>query len=89
MPRPTDVVSRIIEHDALAAVADLVADRFLDLQLAARIEPELDPVFNLAGDPTAFGHPSDRREAHARRFADFAQDGVQPPVAAQRDRFGV
>ena len=57
-----------------AAVADLVADGGLDLQLAARLQPEFDLVAHRAGDPAILGDARDRGEAHAGGAADHLQD---------------
>ncbi len=66
----------------LAAFADLVADRRLDLQLAARRQPESDIVAHAAGDPAILGDTRHRGEAHAGGAADDVEDRrhrIDPP----------
>jgi hypothetical protein len=83
--RPFDVVAGVVEHHRLAAVADFVADRLVNFELAAGVEPELDPVLDQAGDPALLGHPRDRRKAHAGGVADAAQHRAKTVVVGEGD----
>ena len=66
---------------ASPAGPDLVADRGLDLQFAAGLEPEADVVEHAAGDPAVLGDAGDGRKAHAGRAADDVENrrhGIDP-----------
>jgi hypothetical protein len=56
-------------------LADLVADRGLDLQLAAGLEAELNVVTDGAGDPPILGDPGYGGKAHPRNAAHDFKDG--------------
>ncbi len=66
-------------------IADFVADRGLELEFVARVEPEIDPVEHLARGPALLGHPRDRGEPHAGQVADPLQDRGDPRLPCQRD----
>ena len=69
------VLSDMIDDHRLAMIADLVADRGFDLELAARLQAEGDLVAHRAGDPAVLGDPRDGGEAHAGGAADDFEDG--------------
>lgn len=72
---PERVVRRgMVEHDELAAAADLVADRRTRVQFATRHEPELDEVPHHARNPAILRHPSHRCEPHPGRSAHDIQN---------------
>ncbi len=69
------VLGDVVDDDGVAAGADRVADRRLDLQLAARLQAESDLVAHGAGDPAVLGDPRDGGETHARRAAANLENG--------------
>ena len=76
------ILRDIIDDHKLAAVADLIANRGLNLQFTARLETERDLIAYSAGDPTIFGYPRHRRETQTRGAAhDFKnrRHGVDSP----------
>ena len=88
MARPFDVVAGVVDDDRFAAFPDLIADGFVDLEFVAGIEPELDPVLDLA----AIQRCSVTRataEKRMPRVADVAQDCVQALVATQSYGFRI
>ncbi len=69
------VLGDVIDRHRLAALAYLVADGGLDLELAAGLQAEPDFVVHRAADPPLFGDARDRGEPHAGDPADDIQDG--------------
>ena len=69
------VVRDMVDDHELTALANLVAERGLDLKLAAGLQAEIDLVTHRARDPVILGNPGDRREPHAGGPADHFQDG--------------
>ena len=67
------VLARMVDHDGHARRAGFDAERGVDVELAARLQPELDVVLYGAGRPAAFGHARDGGEPQARVPADDAQ----------------
>ena len=68
------ILGHIINDDALAALTDFMADRCLDLEFAARFEPEVNLVEHRAGDPAPLCHPRDGGETHPGCMADDLKD---------------
>src|SRR5215203_7065918 len=68
------VLGDMLDDDRLAHGPDLVAERRLDLQLAAWLEPEIDLVANAAGDPALLRDTGDGRETEPGRAADDFED---------------
>ena len=64
MSAPLLVFRDVIDNDGFPALPDFMTDRCLDLQLAARLETEIDLVEYGAGDPPFFGYAGDRGEPH-------------------------
>ena len=81
------VLRHIIDDDGIAALADFMADRRLDLKLAAWLQPECDFVFDTTHNPAVFGHPRDGGKAHARRATYYVKDGRDR--WNPRDRFDI
>ncbi len=76
----------VVDDHRPAALPDLVADRGLDLELAAGLEPELDLVAHLAGDPAVLADPRHRGKAHAGRAAhDLENRGHDVDPRDRRD----
>jgi hypothetical protein len=74
MHAPARFLADMIDHHAVAAVADFVADRRFDVEFVARLEPEGEVVAHLARDPAMLGHPCDGSEAHAGQATHFVED---------------
>jgi hypothetical protein len=73
--------ARVAEDDRLAVLADFIAQRGFELEIAAGLQPEIEPVEHGAGRPAHFGHACDRGEAHAGDLGDGPEDarhGVDP-----------
>ena len=68
------VLGDVVDHDRVARLAHLVADRGLDLEFAAGLQPERDLVVDRKADPALRRHARDRREAHAGDAAHHVQD---------------
>ena len=69
-------ILHVVDDDALSAVPDLAADRGRDLELAARLQAEVDLVAHGARDPPRVGDSCDGCEAHAGGAAhDFQNFG--------------
>jgi hypothetical protein len=68
------ILRDMVDHHELAAVADLITDGGLHLELAVWLEAERDVVLHRAGDPAILGDACNRREAHARRTAHDIED---------------
>ena len=49
------VLCSMIDNDGIAAFADFMSDRRLDLKLAARLQPECDLVLDATHNPAVFG----------------------------------
>ena len=69
------VLSDVVDNDSSAAIANFVADRRLNVELASRHEAEGNFVTNGAGNPTIPRDPRHGREAHPGRAADDFQNG--------------
>ena len=65
----------VVDHNQLAVLPDLVADRGLDLQLVPGLQPEVDQIERAAGNPAVFGHARHGGKAHAGGAADYVQNG--------------
>ncbi len=89
VPGELGVLRDMVDHHALAAVPDLVADGGFNFQLAAGDQPESDLVAHAAGDPAVLGDPGDRREAHAGAAADHFQDCGNRTDAGDRVQIGL
>src|ERR1700722_1622659 len=64
----------MVDDDRLAALPDLVANRALDLEFAARLQSEADVITDAASDPAIFGDARDCGKAHARHAAHDVED---------------
>ena len=64
MPTIGRVLGDVVDDYGVSAASDLVADRGLDLQLSARLQPKLDLVAHRTDDPARFRDPRDSGEAH-------------------------
>ena len=87
MGAPVAVGIDVVDDHAQATVANLVADRFLDLEFAARLQPELDLVEHLARYPAILRYPRDSGEAHVGHRAHFGEHAADHVVIGERKRF--
>jgi hypothetical protein len=69
------VLGHVVDDDGLPGLADLVADRSLDLQLAAGLKSELNIVTDGACDPAILGHPGNGGKPHPGTAAHDFKDG--------------
>ena len=69
------VLSDVIDNAGSAAITNLVADRRLNVELAAWQKSERNFVADSAGDPTIPRHSRHSREAHSGGAADDFQNG--------------
>src|SRR5688572_19504698 len=88
MGEPFGVGANMVDDDRMAAFADVVANRLLDLELITGIEPELDLVEDLASNPPLLGHPRHRCKAHTGDAANLLEDGRNSRVVALRGNLG-
>jgi len=68
------VLRHVIDDDGFAVLADFIADRRLDPELASRPQAESDVGPDAAGNPFVSGHSRNGSEAHAGRPADHVKD---------------
>jgi hypothetical protein len=69
---------RSIDDDGLSALAKVVADRLLHVQLATGSSPS--PIRSTT-DPTLLGHSGDRDETHASCMTDLQEDAANLRIA--------
>ena len=68
------VLGDVVDHHRVARLPHLVADRGLDLELAAGLQPERDLVVDGKAHPALRRDARDRREAHAGDAAHDVED---------------
>ena len=68
------ILGDMVDDHVLAALAHLVADGRLHLELAARLEAEGDLVAHGAGDPAILGDARNGGKTHSGRAANDLQD---------------
>ena len=69
------VSGNVVDNYRLAVLTDVVADRCLDLQFAARLQAKGNVVPHAAGNPAIFCDPGDCRKSHAGGLADNFENG--------------
>ena len=68
------VLGDVVDHHRIARLAHLMADRGVDLELAAGLEPERDLVVDGEANPALRRDARDRSEPHAGDAAHHVQD---------------
>src|ERR1700722_13331911 len=78
------VLGHMVDYHRLPALPDLMANRGLDLEFAAWLQPKVNVVAHAASNPSILGDACDGGKPHARRATHDVEDRRNRLDAADR-----